>query len=47
MKRLKIKKYKSIHDKNYRNMDIFEEANKEQNLVQDLGLLNQNIKHNL
>ena len=44
---LKIKKYKSIHDKNYRNMDMFYEANKEQNLVEDLGLLNQNVKFNL
>lgn len=44
---LKIKKYKSIHDKNYRSMSIFYEANKEQNLIEDLGLLNQNIKYNL
>jgi hypothetical protein len=44
---LKIKKYQSIHDRNYRSMDIFYDADSEQNLIEDLGLVNQNIKYNL
>lgn len=36
-----IKNIKYLTD-NYRTMQLFEDANKEQNLIEDLGLLNQN-----
>lgn len=38
---------KPISEKNYRNMEIFYQANKEQNIIEDFDLVNQNKEYNL